>query len=89
MTNRSHRPQRTCLGCGVRDDQSILLRLVVTERGDLKIAKEKNGRGGYLHRDRACWQGLLRKKSFYRAFHVDIGKDAKEKFVHELQTRWE
>jgi predicted RNA-binding protein YlxR (DUF448 family) len=73
----------------VRDDQGILLRLVVTERGDLKIAEEKNGRGGYLHRARACWQGFLRKKGFYRAFHVEISKDVKEKFVHELQTRWE
>jgi len=63
--------------------------LVVTERGDLTIAKEKKGRSGYVHRDQACWQGLLRKKSFYRAFHAEISKGATEKIVHELRTRWE
>jgi len=77
------------VGCGGRDDRDNLLRLAVTERGDLMIAKEKVGRGGYVHRDRACWQGLLRKKSFYRAFHVEISKGATEKIVHELRTRWE
>jgi len=89
LSKRGHRPQRTCLGCGAQDDQDKLLRLAVTERGELIIAKEKSGRGGYLHRDGACWRGLLRKKGFYRAFHVEISKGATEKIVHELRTRWE
>jgi predicted RNA-binding protein YlxR (DUF448 family) len=66
-----------------------LLRLVVSERGDLKVAKQSGGRGGYLHRAQGCWQGFLRRKNLYRAFHLEISKDAKEKFVHKLQTRWE
>ena len=85
MTKRGNRPQRTCLGCGARDDQAKLLR-IVAEQGGLKAADGGNGRGGYLHRARECWQGFLRRKNLHRAFHAEISKDAKEKFVHELQN---
>jgi len=88
LTERGHRPRRTCLGCGVRDDQSNLMRLVVVEHGGLQIQMGK-GRGGYLHSARECWQAFVRRKSLYRAFRLEITKDAKEKFVRELQTHGE
>jgi predicted RNA-binding protein YlxR (DUF448 family) len=77
------------LGCGARGDQENLLRLVVAEHGGLKIAKEGKGRGGYLHSARECWQAFVRRKSLYRAFHLEISKDAKERFVQELQAHGE
>jgi predicted RNA-binding protein YlxR (DUF448 family) len=78
------------LGCGARDEQKKLIRLVVEGKSDLKIDQSAKARGGYLHSMPACWRSFIRRKSLYRAFHVEIGKDAKEKLIRELtERRWE
>ncbi|TMB64204.1 MAG: DUF448 domain-containing protein, partial [Deltaproteobacteria bacterium] len=59
MSKRGHRPQRTCLGCGARDDQKKLIRLVATDQAGLQVEKQGRRRGGYLHHDQECWQAFL------------------------------
>src|SRR4030095_6254436 len=54
LSKRGHRPQRTCLGCGARQEQSQLIRLMVGEQGELKISRLANGRGGYLQPTGSC-----------------------------------
>jgi predicted RNA-binding protein YlxR (DUF448 family) len=76
------------MGCGARDDQRKLIRLVVTDQANLKIDQDGSGRGGYLHRDEECWQAFVRRKSLYRAFHVPLTKDAKEQVVQQLKKRY-
>jgi predicted RNA-binding protein YlxR (DUF448 family) len=76
------------LGCGVREEQSKLIRLVVGEGRELKVDRWANARGGYLHPDRRCWQFFLRRKSLHRAFHVEIAKETKEKLIRELTERY-
>jgi len=76
------------LGCGGRDDQKQLIRLRAGARGELIADDSSAGRGGYLHRALACWEKFLRRKSVYRAFHMDIGKGVKEKMVQELKERY-
>jgi predicted RNA-binding protein YlxR (DUF448 family) len=76
------------LGCGAREEQNKLIRLVVGEGRELKLDRWANARGGYLHPARRCWQAFLRRKSLHRAFHVEIGKDAKEKLIRELTERY-
>jgi predicted RNA-binding protein YlxR (DUF448 family) len=88
LSKRDHRPQRTCLGCGAKEEQNKLIRLMVGEEGELKIDRLANGLGGYLHFARPCWDTFLRRKSLYRAFHVEIGKDAREKIIRELRERY-
>jgi predicted RNA-binding protein YlxR (DUF448 family) len=84
-----HRPQRTCLGCGLKEEQSRLIRVIVANDGELKIDRH-GGRGGYLHSARDCWKQFLKKRSHYRAFHADVGRGAKEKLINELNERyWE
>ena len=83
---KSYRPQRTCLGCGARDDQRALIRLTVTAEGDLKI-DERQGRGGYLHRSQDCWRAFLARRSQYRAFRIEIGRTQKEELLRELERR--
>jgi predicted RNA-binding protein YlxR (DUF448 family) len=84
-----HRPQRTCLGCGSKEDQNKLIRLVIDSHGELTIART-TGRGGYLHGAPDCWQRFLKKRSHYRAFRMEIGKGAKERLINELSERhWE
>ena len=45
------------------------------------------GRGGYLHRSEECWRKFMRRKSVYRAFHIEVGKSVKEKLVESLKVR--
>ena len=84
---RGHRPGRTCLGCGVRDNKEDLLRLVVTATGELRIDQLGTGRGGYLHEKESCWEAFLGKKKLYRAFHLEIGREARVKLIQGLRDR--
>jgi predicted RNA-binding protein YlxR (DUF448 family) len=74
------------LGCGARDEQGKLIRLTAADQ-ELKIDRQGPGRGGYLHPNEACWQRFLRRKSVYRAFHVEINRSSKEKLVQQLRER--
>jgi predicted RNA-binding protein YlxR (DUF448 family) len=78
------------LGCGARDDQKKLIRLIATDQAGLQVEKQGRRRGGYLHHDQECWQAFLRRKSLHRAFHMAIDKDAKERLIKDLKERhWE
>jgi len=89
MTNKMQRPQRTCLGCGVRDDQDKLIRLAVIGNDQLAV-EPRLGRGGYLHRDRHCQKAFVGRKGQYRAFHKEISRMAKAKLIEDLAGgNWE
>lgn len=79
-----HRPQRTCLGCGARDDQKNLIRLIIGTDGELINDPRGSGRGGYLHHRHDCWQAFLRRKNTHRAFRVNVSKEAKQKLIQVL-----
>jgi len=79
--------QRTCLGCGERDAQSQMIRLTVSPDGRLKVDAVGQGRGGYLHRVEQCWQDFLRRKHHYRAFRMELCRDAKQQLTEELKAR--
>lgn len=85
MACRGHRPQRTCMGCGGRDDQARLIRLAV-EQGRLAVDGMR-GRGGYLHRSSECRRLFVGRKSQYRAFHVEVTRAMKENLIKELENR--
>lgn len=79
-----HRPQRTCLGCGVRDDQKSLIRIIIDADGELITDSRGYGRGGYLHHRHDCWHSFVRRKNTHRAFRVNISKEAKQKLIQVL-----
>ena len=85
-----HRPQRTCLGCAVRDDQKSLIRIIIDADGELITDSRGYGRGGYLHHRHDCWQAFLRRKNTHRAFRMNISKEAKQKLIQVLsEGYWE
>ena len=89
VTKQAHGAQRTCLGCGARDDKDELLRLAVTGQDQL-IVESYRGRGGYLHRNPSCQKAFVNRKGHYRAFHVEINRAVKAKLIDELAERdWE
>jgi uncharacterized protein len=84
LANHGHCPQRTCLGCGHRDNQKNLIRIIIDAQGELVIDPRGSGRGGYLHHRHDCWQAFARRKNTHRAFRVNIGKEAKQKLIQVL-----
>jgi predicted RNA-binding protein YlxR (DUF448 family) len=89
VSHKNHTGQRTCLGCGARDDQNKLIRLTVTDGNRLQVEGYR-GRGGYLHRDPACHKRFVSRKSHYRAFHVEIDRATKAQLIEQLAARdWE
>ncbi|MFQ5917961.1 MAG: YlxR family protein [Candidatus Binatia bacterium] len=84
---RGHRPERTCLGCGARDDKSGFLRIGASSKGELYLNMGGRGRGGYLHKEEACWEAFSRKKKLYRTFRLEVGQEAREKLIRELRDR--
>jgi predicted RNA-binding protein YlxR (DUF448 family) len=81
MSDRS--PVRTCLGCGKRDEKSVLFRVAVTEEG--LQPEEYSGRGGYLHNSEDCWRAFLKRKSLYRAFRRDLPRKDREELLGKLR----
>lgn len=63
------------------------MRLRADPQGELIIDDSGIGRGGYLHCAQECWERFIRRKSVYRAFHVEIGKSFKQKLVDALKAR--
>jgi hypothetical protein len=86
VSKKGHRPQRTCLGCGARDAKENLIRLAVTNEREL-IIDDRLGRGGYLHGRPECWQAFLGRKSQYRAFRVEVGREQREQLIRRLRSR--
>jgi predicted RNA-binding protein YlxR (DUF448 family) len=62
-----------------------MIRLTAPQANLLKIDRQGRGRGGYLHQAQSCWQAFAKKKSVYRAFHLEISKGAREDLVRALQ----
>ncbi|AQX16824.1 hypothetical protein BCR15_09260 [Tessaracoccus lapidicaptus] len=67
-------PERTCIGCRRRDDQSALVRLV--RREDLVVdgtTPRLPGRGAYVHR--GCLGLAVSRQAVRRAFRAPVTLD--------------
>src|SRR5579872_6888744 len=64
MPRRSHKPERTCLGCMTRDAQSAMVRLAAVD-GAVRTDERRRlgGRGGYLHARRECLERFARART--------------------------
>ncbi len=83
MSKKGHRPQRTCLGCGLRDGQDKLIRLAAVGPDQLRLEAQR-GRGGYLHREPACQSAFVNRKGHFRAFHVEVSRNVKRQFIDAM-----
>jgi predicted RNA-binding protein YlxR (DUF448 family) len=76
------------LGCGARDKQKGLIRIVVRSEGALQLVGQNQGRGGYLHKAEECWGAFLRRKKMYQAFHREVTRESREKLIVALRNRY-
>ncbi len=79
-------PMRTCCGCGRRDAQGGMVRIIRTAAGKLALDSTRRcgGRGGYLHRAPACWDAFVRGKAFLPSLRVRVGVTDRRALVAEL-----
>jgi predicted RNA-binding protein YlxR (DUF448 family) len=62
-------PERTCIGCGAKKEQSSLVRLALGPGGQITIDRtgKAGGRGAWLC-GAGCLKAALKRKAFARAF---------------------
>ena len=70
-------PQRSCIGCGSIKDKSALLRIVCSKEGVVEPDEsgKKSGRGAYICRDLNCLKEAKKKKSFNKAFKINVSEE--------------
>ena len=88
--NRTHVPQRTCIGCRKKDDQAVLLRLVrVSMEGVSAVRVDEDrrmsGRGAWLHPEPACLRLAVKRSAFARAFRGFVGITDVERWFKALE----
>ena len=68
-------PERTCLGCRDRRQQTDLVRLVASA-GRLTLAGEATpGRGAYVCAEQACFDKAVKRRAFGHALRQSIEID--------------
>lgn len=83
MTGRV--PIRTCVGCGERDAQAALLRVVVTAGALVPdAARRAPGRGAYLHRRPECWEAFVARRGTVRSLRATPGRPERERLAAVL-----
>ncbi len=61
MTRPKQAPQRTCVGCGAKKDQRLLVRIVRGPESGLIIGGGRvSGRGAYICPASECWKRALK-----------------------------
>lgn len=87
MTRPVHIPIRTCMGCGAREPQSALLRIVLDPTAGLRVDAQRRarGRGGYLHPLPECWTRFSRRKGPLRSLRASVDRAAREALLTALR----
>ena len=87
MSRERHVPIRTCMGCGARAPQPVLLRLRRSTRGTLTqaIPPDTQGRSGYLHLRRECWDQFASRKGRIRSLGCSLDRAQRVACLSELE----
>jgi len=88
MAKDSHAPERTCVGCGKKQQKSLLHRLVLNEQHQPVLDRPQGapGRGAYLCGP-GCLAAAVKRKAFQRAFKTHVALDGVNDLEAALQTR--
>jgi predicted RNA-binding protein YlxR (DUF448 family) len=80
---RKHVPLRTCVQCQQVRPKRELIRVVRTPQGDVAIDEKGKaaGRGAYLCRDRACWEGAVSRDRLDYALKMKLNREHKERVL--------
>lgn len=78
-------PRRTCVGCGKRDEQRVLMRFAVSEGVlECRSPKSARGRSAYIHSSGACIERLEKSRWVDRSLRVRTDKHMRAHFASRL-----
>lgn len=79
---------RTCCGCGQRDVQRVLIRVMCSASGGLTpdLWRRGGGRGAYLHRRATCWDRFVRGKIYVRSLRCSIPRAERVVLIERLRV---
>ena len=82
-----HIPLRTCVQCRQVRPKRELVRIVRTPQGCIEIdARGKAaGRGAYLCRDSACWEGAMTRGCLDHALKTKLSAEDKDRLLEHGQ----
>ena len=83
---RGHVAIRTCVGCGRRDAQEAMLRVVggVGQGLAPDPLRRAPGRGAYLHSQAACWDAFVVRRGPVRSLRRSVPRAEREELVRAL-----
>jgi len=78
-------PIRQCIGCGQRDEQRHLVRFTLGADGALHLGAG-NGRGAYVHRQRACVRAFATSRSGpVRSLRVVVSREMRAHYAKVIE----
>ncbi len=79
-------PLRKCVGCGEMIAKKEMLRVVKTKDNEivLDLTGKLNGRGAYIHLNKACFDKAVKSKGLERSFKMSIESDVYDKLSEEM-----
>ena len=80
-------PTRTCVGCRMKADKRVLLRVVRTPQGDVRVDASGTapGRGAYVHADRACVKAAIARGALARSLRMGLRADEAARLGDEIE----
>ena len=74
-------PERTCMGCNVKEPKKEFIRIVKTKDGEIDIdrAGKIQGRGAYICDNIECLEKLIKSKRLEKVFETKISEEIYEK----------
>lgn len=88
MTQPKQSPQRTCVACGARRDQSELIRIVQGADNGLVIGGSRRmpGRGAYICPIRQCWEKALKGTRLEYALRATLSNENRAALIQYAST---
>ena len=81
-------PTRTCVGCGSRDEQPVMIRLRRGASGGVVAdGSVRVGRSAYVHARSECIHGLVRSKGLGKSLRTTVPREARMELMQVLDGR--
>jgi hypothetical protein len=88
MTQPKRIPQRTCVACGAKKEQSLLIRVVQGPDGSLSMGAtgRGQGRGAYICPSRRCWEKGLKGSRLEHALRSKLTDENRAALLQYVST---
>ena len=81
-------PQRQCMGCRERTEKRLLIRVVRTPEGEVKLdfSGKLGGRGAYICPKAECLKKAQKSKALDRSLEVEIPQEVYRRLAQEIEV---